>query len=204
MLWNAPIWFNEILVSCTKFIIGILQFFLFIGCFCLLYSFVKFLIHKRKDKRKVIDFIKSRNTLVMLSAIAVSCIALKLFYLPQEVMPDKYIFKEIWIAANSSLNADPIIIKDEEKLKEFKDIFRGYLCKRSISSDYNIDGDPSTDFIDLSVGYNNRFTPLHFIINREHQYRYTGANVDFFYEIQGDKQQLAEKVFDFVNNNSRE
>ncbi|MFL0269423.1 hypothetical protein [Candidatus Clostridium radicumherbarum] len=45
------------------------------------------------------------------------------------------------------------------------------------------------------VVYHNRFTPLHFIIRKEYQYRYTGVNINFLYEIQGDKQQLAKKGF---------
>lgn len=203
MLWNAPIWLNETLVNIIKFIIGVLPIFICIGSFCILYSFIKFLIYKRKYKRKVINFIKSPSALVVFSCIAASSIALRLFYFPQEVMPEKYNFSEIWITTitRSSGKSDPIIIKDKEKLNELKDIFRGYLCKRSIVSDLMIDSDSNTVLIDLAVVYDNRFTPLHFIINKKYQYRYTGANVDFLYEIQGDKQQLAEKVFDFVNNN---
>lgn len=116
-------------------------------------------------------------------------------------MPNKYNFDEISITTitGSSVKSDRITIKDKERLNEFKDIFRGYLCKRSLESDSIIKSDMNVAFIDLVIVDNNRASPLHFIIRKDYMKRYTASNTDFIYVIQDDENQLAEKVFDFVN-----
>jgi acetylornithine/N-succinyldiaminopimelate aminotransferase len=57
----------------------------------------------------------------------------------------------------------------------------------------------SVVFIDLVIIDNNRASPLHFIIRKDYMKRYTASNTDFIYVIQDDENQLAGKVFDFVN-----
>lgn len=196
MFWNAPIWLNEMLVSIIKFLVGFFMFTCFISAVGLIYS----IICKIKNKRPLVYWIKDKDTLILLGSILAACIGLILFYLPQQVIHDDYGFDEISIEiASPSSRTDRITINDKEGLAEFKEMFRGHTCRRSLDS-----GDTmmysDVVFIDLTVFDNGKAFPLHFIITQGNLKKYTAANTDFIYIIEDDEHILSGMLFEYAKN----
>jgi hypothetical protein len=126
MLWNAPIWLNEMLVDIVKFSVGLFIAAGFISTIGLIYD----IIYKIKNKRRKTCVSKDTGTLILLGSLLVSCIGLILYYLPQPVIHDDYSFDEISIRiVTPSSETGRITINDKEGLDEFKELFRGNICR---------------------------------------------------------------------------
>lgn len=194
MLWNAPIWLNEMLVAIIKFLVELFPFIRFISAAGLIYI----IICKIKNKRPLIYSIKDKDTLILSGSLLAACIGLFLFYLPQQVIHDDYSFDEISIKIESpSSTSDRITINDKEGLDEFVEMFRGRICRRSIGSgDTMMDSD--VVFMDLIVFDNNKPFPLHFIVTQGDLRRYTAGNTDFIYIVEDDEHILSGMVFEYA------
>jgi len=196
MFWNAPIWLNEMLVSIIKFFVGLLPFVRFIAAVGLVYI----IIRKIKNKRPLIYSIKDKDTLILSGSLLAACVGLILFYMPQQVIHDNYSYDEISVQIESlSSRSDRITISDRKGLDEFKEIFNGRICRRSLDS-----GDTMMHsdivFMDLTVFDNKRHFPLHFIITQGNLRRYTAGNTGFIYIIEDDEHILSDRIFKYVGN----
>lgn len=196
MLWNAPIWINEMLVAIIKFFVGLLPFVRFIAAVGLVYI----IIRKIKNKRPLMYSIKDKDTLILSGSLLAACIGLIIFYMPQQVIHDNYSFDKISIQIESaSSTSDRITISNKKELEEFKEMFRGHICRRSLDS-----GDTMMNadivFIDLVVFDNNKASMLHFTITQDRLIRYTAGNTDFIYIIEDDEHILSDRIFKYVGN----
>ncbi|HYF81952.1 MAG TPA: hypothetical protein VEB00_02845 [Clostridia bacterium] len=194
MLWNAPIWLNEMLVAVIKFLVELLPFICIISAGGLIYSIICIL----RNKGSLRYSIKDKKILFPLGGLLVSCIGLILFYLPQQVMHDSYSFDEISIRIHgSSSESERITIRDKEELEEFKRIFSGQICSRSLDSGSTII-DSDTVYVDFTVFDIDKVFPIHFIVSQGNLRRYTAANTDFIYTVKDDEHILADKVFRYA------
>jgi hypothetical protein len=200
MLWNAPIWLNEMLVDIIKFSVGLFIAAGFISTIGLVYKAIYKIIYKIKNKRRMTCFSKDILTLILLGSLLVSCIGLILFYMPQQVLPDEYNFDEISIRIiTPSSETDRITIKDKEGLDEFRELFRGSICRRSDDLGRTTLYLETVCFIDLTVFDRGRVSPLHFVVTQGKLRRYTAGNTDFIYIIEDDEHLLASRVFNYAH-----
>ncbi len=195
MLWGAPIWLNEIIVTIMKFVVGVLIVICFSAPIALAYC----IIRKIRDKRRFFSAIKDRDILVMSGALMAACIGLLLFYLPQPVLHDNISFNEISVQKYGTLSESKrIVLKDEEALDEFRELFSGQRCRRSFDSGSTLI-DTDTVFIDLvAFEDDKRAFPLHFIVAGDRIRRYNAGNTDFIYVVEDKEKLLPEKIFKYI------
>lgn len=194
MLWNAPIWLNEMLVSIIKFVMEVFPVICIAAPIALVYR----IIRKIRGKRSFFSAIRDMDVLILAGSFLVTCISLILFNLPQPVIHDSYSFDEISVrkvSANSE--SARITLKNQKALDEFRKLFNGISCRRSMDSgSTQIDSD--TVFMDLHVFDNKKSFPLHFIVTKDRIRRYTAGNTDFIYVVKDDREILPDKVFEYA------
>jgi len=199
MIWGAPIWFNELLVKITKLLVVFASLVFIVTAIWIIYSLAKLRLGIRKEEKGLLNYHKERK--VLLSSFLLSGIVLVLFYMPQDVMPEKYSFDKISIEKiTPSETIGRIEITAREDLDEFSDLFRGYKCRRVVNSVYHISSDSKPIFIDL-VAYesqSDRVYPLHFVITEDNLLRYSAANTSFFYKIKDPEHELENKIHNYV------
>lgn len=195
MLWNAPIWLNELLLKFITFIIWILILTVTVSIIAL----TRIAIYKIKAVFKPDTPTPQTNTIVVLACLLVSCIGLILFYYPQPVIPDDYNFASLELVfANAHPTHDRVTITDKKALDEFRSLFDGYVCRRSLMAEGGAGNYSYTVFVHSFVRDGNRSSPLHFTIRPGQMERYIGGNVDFLYVIEGDEDTLVRRVFEYA------
>lgn len=194
MLWNAPVWLNEMLVELIKFLVELSKYICFVSAAVLIYV----IIRKIRNKRLLIHSIKDKGTLILSGSLLAALIGLMLFYLPQPVIHDNYSFDSISVQIiEPSSETDRVTINDKTGLDEFREMFRGRICRRSTYSGpaplYS-----ETVLIDLTASVDDKVFPLHFIITQGGCTRYTAANTDFFYKVEDDENILPGMVLEYA------
>jgi hypothetical protein len=194
MFRSAPIWLNEMLVSVIKFFVGLFPFICVISAATLIYI----IIREIKNKRVLSYNIKKRDILILLGCFFAACIGLFLFYMPQAVIPGNFTFDEISILIESpALRQERITVSDKEGVNVFKEMFRGFKCRRSFDSGRTTINSEVV-FIDLTVFDGYKRFPLHFIASQQGLRRYTAGNTDFIYIIEDDENILLDRVFEYA------
>jgi hypothetical protein len=168
----------------------------------MIYSFIKYLVNKRKSGKKLLDFLKDRSIIFGIYCLLVSAAGIALFYAPKSVIPDNYSINDISVNILSSrYSMDRVTINDKDKVNEFKSIFLGQKCRRSYDTGYTTISDDNdiAIMIDFLANGNEKFTTYHFIVKDNNIRCYTSGNTDFIYEIEDDRHILSQKVFNYVN-----
>lgn len=195
MLWNVPIWLNELLLKFITFMIWILILTVSVSIIAL----IRITISRVKAVCKSDTFSPQANIKIILACFLVSCIGLTLFYYPQPVIPDDYNLVSLELVfANPHPTHDIVTITDKKALDEFKSLFDGYVCRRSIAAEGNARNYSYAVFIHSFARKGDKSSPLHFTIRHEQLQRYTGGNVDFLYVIEGDEDILVRRVFEYA------
>lgn len=208
MLWNAPIWLNEILDKYIKLSVEVLTFIFCIAVIGMVLNVINLLIYERKESKKLIDFFKGKYILLILWGLLISGvgsgIGLVLFYTPQQVIPDAYELDSMTIqiiTESTWSNRERVTITDKDTIDKFRDIFTGQICRRSFDSTETTlnNEDEAFILIDFIAFDKDRAIPFNFIVKQNYVRRYTSANTDLIYVIEDREHLLAEKIFDYAN-----
>lgn len=184
----------DFLYNFIELAITMLPLFTCIAAIIFIISFIGFLIGKRENHKKLVDFIKAPAMAMLLGGIAIAGISLIIFYLPKQVIPSTYDFEEISIKRTSDSKA--LVIKDKEAIDEFKKIFDGYACRRRTESDSIIGYNSDDFFIYVPMFDNGKMALLQFAVKKDYAEEMI-SDSKFTYVIKGNQQQL--KISDFIN-----
>jgi hypothetical protein len=218
VLCNAPIWLNELLLNAIKICINLLYLTMFIAAIYFVYSYVSFLINKKKKKEKFRNIIKRKSNIVIFIITLVSFGIVAAFNSPQKLMPNDYDFSSITIHAktngtdifskiNGIVTSYDKTIENTEKLTELRTLLNEYNCRRSwgdgsiyAGSEKNIG---MVEIYTAVSNHNGNFSPLKFVITENSFIRYTSGNIDFVYEIEDKNNALKSKIIAYINDLQR-
>jgi len=196
MIWNAPVELNVLIVNLIKITIYIFIFLFTIS----LIAIIDMLIYYIKNKSEPGIFIIKKYIKVLSIGIFLPSIFLLLFYKAHPVFPNNYIFNKITLeyVSTNDIEGERITITDEKALVEFRKIFEGYCCRRTLLSRNNTTNTYKI-YCDFLVNNGDKSSPIHFIFTQDEIIRYIGANTNFFYIIKDDQFLLANRIIDYFN-----
>jgi hypothetical protein len=195
MIWNSPIWLNELLVNSIKFIVVLSMISL--PC-SLLYSFY-LIYYKIIKKDELIGTIGKKTIAAIISIIVLSSITMLIFYLPKQVFPKHYDFNGFYIQIATPQNRGQRQYTSSETDKQkLIEILKDYKCRRSLKV-----GSSTVEnrelYIDIHIFNGKKSSPYHMIINKDTQRVYSSGNIDFMYVIDNHDGMLAAKLFEFID-----
>lgn len=198
MIWGAPIWLNEILVTATELLVSISMIFPFVFLIYLIIG----LFYKISARKNLNEYFKKKTLIVFIFGLVISITTVFIFLYPRDIVPNNYSFDKIKITLveNSMGNEKELVIEEKKALDELASILRDYKSVRSFDGgSIRIKG--KVVFIDMLIFSNEKQKafPLHLIIKENKQRVYTASNTDFIYIIRNKDGMFDNKIFDFVD-----
>jgi hypothetical protein len=195
MIWNAPIWVNQLLLNGIMFAVYITVIICVVTPLIIIYIVIEELISKKTFK----GIFKGKYLATLIGSLAISAVILVIFYLPLPIVQDEYEFSSLWISEyKDGINKESVSVDDEKVLTEFITLLKHYNCRRSFDSGAITD---MTDTILLSttIFKNELVSPLHFVVQDGRCLVYTAGNTDFIYLIEDKKKMLDDQIMAMLN-----
>lgn len=191
MIWNAPIWLNEGLLSIIMFAVNIAVIICVVLPLIIFYIVIEELISKKSFK----SLLKGKYLVTLIGSLVISIVILVVFYLPQSLVQEDYEFSPLWVSEyKDGLDIGPITIEDEKIITEFIALLKTYKCHRSFDSG-EITNVTEALLISTTVFKKDLVSPLFFTIQDGRCLVYTGGNVDFVYVIEDKNKLLDDQLF---------